>query len=99
MRYDTKVYFVSEKKAYDPDTGVWSDASNAKVLRRANVTDMGAQVQQAVFGDVKPTRKVVRLQHAHGDAYDYIQIGADRYYPDTEHYPSARQTLVVIRDG
>ena len=99
MRYNTPVVFVKkEDKVYDPDSGIWKwDETRTK--KYANVTDMGAQRQQAVFGDVKSSRKVVRLQREYNEDFDYVEINGEKYWPDNEKLPSGRQSLVVIKDG
>lgn len=100
MRYDTPLYFVSEgSKKYDPDTGKYIISDPIKTKKYANVTDMGAERQQVVFGDVSSKRKVVRLQRAYISLYDYIEINGSKYYVNSENVPSDKQSLVVIRNG
>lgn len=100
MRYATPIFFVSEgKKQYDPDSGSWLDGEIVKVQKRANVTHMGAERQKVVFGDVKLNRYVVRLQRAHTNSYDYIEIAGEKFTVDTERCPSDKRSLVVIRNG
>ena len=100
MRYDRPVFFVKEgKKQYDPDLGIWNKGEGVRTKRYANITHMGAQRQQAVFGDVKSNRHIVRLQRAYTQSYDFIEIDGIAYIVDTERCPCDKQSLVVMEDG
>jgi hypothetical protein len=100
VRYDTPVFFVTNgTKTYDPDKGSWSLSNPSESKQWANITNMGAQRQQEVFGDVKSLRRVIRLQRAYMSKYDYIRIGNNKFHIDTEHLPIDKQSLVVIQDG
>lgn len=100
MRYDTPLFFVKEtKKQYDPDSGEWSSGELAKEKRWANVTDLSAERQKVLFGDVRPNRFVVRLQRVYTKDYDYIEINGKTYIVDKERCPSDKQSLVVIGNG
>lgn len=99
MRYDTPVIFVKEnEKHYDPDSGMWIGDETVRIKKYANVTHMGAERQQAVFGDVKANRYIVRLQRAYTDDYDYIELNGKRCTVDTERCPNNKQSLVVIQN-
>lgn len=99
MRYDKEIWFISKKvKKYDPDSGDWTKGETIRTKRYANVTHMGAERQQVVFGDVKSNRLIVRLQRAYTDDYDYIEYAEKKYIVDSERCPSDRQSLVVIQN-
>lgn len=100
MRYDKPVYFVKvSQKQYDPDSGEWKNGEPVKTKKYANVTHMGAERQQAVFGDVRSNRLVVRLQRAYTEPYDFIELNGKRCTVDTERCPSDKQSLVVMENG
>lgn len=100
MRYGTPLFFVKNTdKHYDPDAGEWIQGERIKTKRRANVTHMSAERQQAVFGDVRPDRFVVRLQRVYTEDYDFIEMDGKTYTVDTERCPSNKQSLVVSEDG
>ena len=100
MRYDTPIFFVKETdKHYDPEAGEWIQGELVRTKKYANVTHMGAERQQAVLGDVKANRLVVRLQRAYRDAYDFIEISGKAYHMDTERLPSDTHSLVVMQNG
>ena len=99
MRYITPLFFVQEtEKRYDPDSGEWTGGEPIRTKRRANVTHMGAERQQAVFGDVRSNRFVVRLQRAFAKPYDYIEMGGKTYTVDTGRCPGDKHSLVVIEN-
>lgn len=63
MRYNTPLFFVcAGKKEYDPDAGEWKVEAESRVKRWANVTHMSVERQQAVFGDIRSDRYVIRLR-------------------------------------
>lgn len=100
MRYDTPVIFVKDTgKRYDPDSGEWIKGEPVRVKKYANVTHMGVERQQAVFGDVRADRFILRLQRVYRQPYDFIELDGKRCAVDTERCPSDRQGLVVIRNG
>ena len=100
MRYDVPLFFVKEtEKHYDPELGEWIQGEKVRTKKYSNVTHMGAERQQAVFGDVSSKRFVVRLQRAYKQPYDYIEIDGKSYHTDTERLPSDKQSLVVVMDG
>ena len=99
MRYGTPVIFVKEnEKHYDPDSGEWIKGKTVRTKKYVNVTHMAAERQQAVFGDVKSNRFIVRLQRAYTEAYDYVELAGKRCTVDTERCPSDKQSLVVIQN-
>lgn len=100
MRYNTPLFFVcAGKKEYDPDAGEWKAEAESRVKRWANVTHMSAERQQAVFGDIRSDRYVIRLRRPFKGTFDAIEIDGVRYLADTERYPSDRQSLVVVKNG
>ena len=100
MRYDTPVFFVcAGEKEYDPDAGEWLEASESRTKRWANVTHMSAERQQAVFGDIRSDRYIIRLRRPFKGVFDAVEMNGIRYIADTERYPSDKQSLVVVRNG
>lgn len=100
MRYNKVVYFVKEsEKRYDPDLGEWVHGEPVKSKKYANVTHIGAERQQVVFGDVKSERFIVRLQRAYTKPYDYLEYNGKKYTVDTERCPSDKQSLAVMKSG
>lgn len=100
MRYDKPIVFVKKiKKQYDPDSGEWSNEKDIRVKRYANITHMGADRQQAVFGDVRSDRYVVRLQRAYVEDYDFIEMCGNQHFVCTDRCPGDKKSLVVMRNG
>lgn len=100
MRYDAPVFFVcAGEKEYDPDAGEWKAEAESRTKRWANVTHMSAERQQAVFGDIRSDRYIIRLRRPFKASFDAVEIDGVRYLADTERYPSDRQSLVVMKSG
>ena len=99
MRYGKPVFFVKDgRKAYDPDTGTWSNTTSDETMRMANVTDMGADKQQVVFGDVSPNRKIIRMRYPYTDSYSSVRIGSDSYTVESNKCPTDKQSLTVKKN-
>ncbi|MEG1433820.1 hypothetical protein [Eubacterium sp.] len=100
MRFDTPIYFVSTSgKHYDPVSGEWDVGQQEKTKKYADMTHMGAQRQQAVFGDVRADRFVIRLQRAYTAAYECLEIDGKSYQVEKDKVPSDKEVLVVVRHG
>lgn len=54
---------------------------------------------QAVFGDIRSDRYVIRLRRLFKGTFDAVEIDGVRYLADTERLPSDRQSLVVVKNG
>lgn len=80
MRYDTKMYFVQEvEDVYNEDTGDYSPSTPLKDSKWVNVSDMGIERMNAVFGRIRRKAITIRMQGEYLKNYDYIQIGEDKY--------------------
>lgn len=80
MRYLDKVIFVKESGGgYDPALGEERPKTEVETTLYANVTDLGTDRAQALFGDFKKRRKVVRLLNPYKSEWDYL------YYDDVKY--------------
>ena len=80
MRYNTPLFFVcAGKKEYDPDASEWKAEAESRVKRWANVTHMSAERQQAVFGDIRSDRYVIRLRRPFKGTFDAVEA-ADEHW-------------------
>lgn len=99
MRFNIPLFFVKEAtKQYDPDSGLWIAGESIRTKKYGNMTHMSAERQRAVFGDVKSDRYIIRLQRAYTKAYDYIEVGRNRYIVDVERCPHSKQSLMVTKE-
>lgn len=79
MKYDQKVYFVSEGEPTRLPNGDWSDGIETKVAKWANVSDVGDEKAQILYGSVLQKSKVVRLQGSFDEKFDYIEYKNEKY--------------------
>lgn len=99
MRYDKPVYFVKIKnRHYDPDAGIWEESGTERQRRWANITEMGVERQQTLFGNVKLDRKVVRVYTPYQGEYDHIEINGENYFLELM-IPGKHPVLVVSKNG
>ena len=80
MRYDKEIAFVTEgARVYDEITGDYTVTAPGKIIRSANISDMGLEQMNLLYGTVVEQAKVVRIQGAGPVDFDYIEIGGNSY--------------------
>lgn len=83
MRYETPIYFqYASPSVYDPKTGDYSEDVFAEVMKRASVTDSGAETMRLVYGEFKKGSLTIRLQNHYKGVFDSIRVGTKRYKVD-----------------
>ena len=98
MRFDNNVKFYSESEEhYDPSVGDYVGGSELVHEAIANVTDVGTDRSQAVFGDVNSRQQVIRLACPVGVSWAYCLIDDDttEYIQTTMRNPLKAHTLIV----
>ena len=81
MRYDKRIYFVRETglEEYDVETGDFIESEPIRTGAWANVSDMGEERIQAIFGRLKQGSITIKVQGVYNDPFDYIEIGGKEY--------------------
>ena len=75
MRYDKEIVFVTEgARTYDEVTGDYSTMPAEKIIRSAHISDMGLEQMNLLYGKVVEHAKIVRIQGAGPNDFDYIEI-------------------------
>lgn len=98
MRFDNNVKFYSESEEhYDPVVGDYVGGVKLVHQAIANVTDVGTDRSQAVFGDVTARQQVIRLACPVGVSWSYCLIDDDmtEYIQTTMRNPLKAHTLIV----
>lgn len=96
MRYDTPVYFqYAQPGKYDPVLGEERPNGEYKTVIYANVTDLGTERAQALFGDYKKQRKVIRLLRPYEEPWDYLYYKDVKYQFASHTNLKGKQTLIV----
>ena len=95
MRFDTPVYFQRITSDYDASTGNYGVSLLTEEMRRASVTDSGAQTLLLVYGELKQGSLTIRLQRPYDAAFDRIRIGNKFYHVDFKRVLRLKQTFVV----
>lgn len=89
MRYDGRVSFIKlGNRNYNPDTGKEEYTSDVTVATLpADINYLGLVNQQAIFGNVKDDRLIVRLQRPFCDDFTNVIVNDNVYvaYVSTEH--------------
>ena len=101
MRYGETIVFVEEKGGgkYDPVSGDYTKPIETHTIKQANISAMTAQRQQVIYGDVKNTRFIVRLQREYTSPFSHIEYKGEKYFLDTDRTPRNSTVLTVIRNG
>ena len=79
MRYDKRIYFVTEGEEYNYDTGDYELVELVKDEAWANVSDTGTERMQLVYGALKQGALTIRIQNKHEQPFDYIEYGGTPY--------------------
>lgn len=95
MRFDTPVYFQRIKSEYVAATGNYGISLLEEDMRRASVTDSGAQTLMLVYGALKQGSLTIRLQRPYDKPFDRIRIGGKFYQVDRPRKLRLKQTFVV----
>lgn len=87
MRYDKPVFFQRVQPGeYDESTGNYGADTVTEVLKRASVTDSGANTLRLIYGEIRQGSKIIRLQRPYKEAFDRIRIGKKLYSVDMSRY-------------
>ena len=96
MRYLDQVTFVRlTGGGYDPETGMNKPQTEIKTSIDANVTDLGTDRAQALFGDYTKQRKVIRLLHLYKDPWNYVYVDGVKYQFASNTALRQKQSLIV----
>ena len=102
MRIDRPVYFqriTSGNYVTDNATnsvfGDYREDTVIVVKQWASITDAGIDTLQLVYGDIKKSAKVVRLQTHYNDPFDYIRIDDKRYRVDRQRKLRLKHIFIV----
>ena len=79
MRYALPIYFVSKEKPIRLPNGDWSEGIETKVLKYANISDMGDETKMNVFGNVTAQGLVIRIQNDYTSEFGHIEINGIKY--------------------
>ena len=80
MRYDSLISFVKGgSEVYNPDTGDYITSEPVNVTKWANVSDANGEIVNLLYGTLKQTAKVIRLNEVYKDSFDYILVGEPKF--------------------
>lgn len=95
MRFDKRITFVNETDAYyNPITGEYVDGEIIKTTKPCNLSTMGTDRTNELFGKLDTVITIARLQHPHNGKVNYIFLNEDPEQPDEEkqRYQMKRQS-------
>ena len=96
MRYLDRITFVRlTPGGYDPVLGEDKPQTEIKTTLDANITDLGTDRAQALFGDYKKKRKVIRLLRPYKEPWDYLYYKDVKYQFASHTNLGDKQTLIV----
>ena len=96
MRYLDKVTFAKTSLGgYDPVLGEDKPVTEVETSMDANVTDLGTDRAQALFGEYKKKRKVIRLLRPYKEPWDYLYYKDVKYQFASDTSLRQKQSLIV----
>lgn len=96
MRFDTPIYFQRILSGdYDAETGNYKEDTVIEAQKWACKTDVGAQTQHVVFGELREGSLILRLQQPYTEPFDRIRVGDKVYAVDTVRKLRFKQVFIV----
>lgn len=99
MRMDTRVELAVREvpKRYDKTTGNYEVGSAVIAVAYCNVSDLRAEEQRLVFGDINVRGKTVRFNQKPDVEFDYVLIDGNEYdVVDFQEY--RRKAVYYVRE-
>lgn len=96
MRFDVPVYFQRiQPGEYEESSGDYGPDGVSEDMRYGNVTDVGTDTLNLVYGEIRQGCKVIRLQTYYDKVFDRIRIGERVYRVDLSRRLRVKQVLIV----
>lgn len=95
MRYDKVVYFCSESKTYDTETGDYVKGGTIRDPKNASVMDTQADTLKLIYGDIRQGSFTIQLQNHYTDSFDYIEYDGRKYSVDYRRKLRMKETFIV----
>ncbi len=96
MRYTDRVTFVTESPGgYNPETGNHEEATQTTETLPCNISPLGTNRTQELFGSITVRVDVVRLQRPYHASFDYVIIDGKRMNVKRD-VPHRRKTVFYV---
>lgn len=95
MRFDKLVFFQRVKAVYNKETGDYEESVETVRMRRASVTQTGADMMPIVYGQFQEDSLTIRVQNPVGVPFDYIQYYGRRYKVDKRVTLRTKEAYIV----
>lgn len=83
MRFDKRVTFVNETDSYyDPIKGEEVKGEIIKTTKPCNLSNLGVNRTNELFGQIDKVITVARLQHPYNGKIDYVYLNEDENQDD-----------------
>jgi len=80
LRFSDRITFVTEKEGgYNPITGEHEEAKLEMVTKPCNLSTMGVDRTNELFGQIDKKITVARLQSPYTKPFDYVRIKGQKY--------------------
>ncbi|MFC3212724.1 hypothetical protein [Planomicrobium okeanokoites] len=96
MRYSDRITFVNETAGgYNPDTGSYDEGSLSTDVQACNLSNLGVDRTNQLFGTLDKEITVARLQRPYKKEYDHALIGGKKY-AITRHVPFRSESVFYL---
>lgn len=96
MRYDKRITFVREiEGGFNPSTGNHDEGELIKEELPCNVSNLGINRTNELFGNIDTRIIVVRLQRNYERKFDYVLIDGIKYYVK-RHIPHQYESVFYL---
>jgi hypothetical protein len=92
MNFSERITFVKETESYyDPEKGEYVDGELIKTVRPCNLSSMGVDRTNQLFGQIDTVITVARLQRPYNDRVDYVHLN-EKENEESPKYQVKRQS-------
>lgn len=95
MRYDKVVYFCSESKTFDTETGDYVKSGTIRDPKNASVMDTRTETLRLVYGEIRQDSYTIQLQNHYTNSFDYIEYDGKKYNVDFRRRLRNKETFIV----
>lgn len=98
MRYVDRITFATESESgYNPETGNHDEASVVEKVFPCNLSPLGTDRTEALFGELEIIVLVARLQRPHNEVFDYVEVNEERM--TVKRHVKHRRESVLYLEG
>lgn len=99
MRYNDRLTFITEKSGgYNPVTGEHEEASITTDKKPCNLSPLGVERSNQLFGEIDTNIQIARLQRPYKQSFSHIEIDGKKFNVK-KHVKHRSQSVFYLEGG